>query len=116
MPTVIDPMLGVSGPALPAQWPPIKIPPGRGKNPEYAAGREYMEKLALYSGGILVDASRIENLGAAFGRIAQELRSQYSVGYYPKNAKQDGKFRNVEVRVKRPGLTARTRQGYYFVK
>ncbi len=108
MPTIIDP--------LQAQWPPIKIPTGRGKNPEYAAGRAYMQKLAEYSGGTLVDASKVENLGAAFGRIAQELRSQYSVGYYPKDLKQDGRFRKVEVRVKRPGLTARTKQGYYFVR
>jgi Ca-activated chloride channel homolog len=108
MPGIIDPMR--------AQWPPVRIPTGRGRNPEYAAGRDYMVKLAAYSGGTLIDASRIENLGAAFGRIAQELRSQYSIGYYPKDVKQDGRFRKVEVRVNRPGLTARTRQGYYFVR
>ena len=85
MPQIIDPAMESSGISFAAQWPPIKIPTGRGKNPEYAAGREYLSKLAQYSGGLLVDASRIENLGAAFGRIAQELRSQYSLGYYPKN-------------------------------
>jgi Ca-activated chloride channel homolog len=111
MPSIIDP-----SPAFPAQFPPIRIPTPRGKNPEYAAGREYMLKLAQYSGGILVDASRLDNLGAAFGRISQELRSQYSIGYYPKNTKQDGRYRRVEVRAIRPGVTARTRQGYYFVK
>ena len=111
MPSIIDP-----SPAFPAQFPPIRIPTPRGKNPEYVAGREYLLKLAQYSGGILVDASRIDNLGAAFGRISQELRSQYSIGYYPKNANPDGRYRKVEVRVIRPGVTARTRQGYYFVK
>ena len=73
-------------------------------------------KLAQYSGGVLVDASKIENLGAAFGRIAQELRSQYSIGYYPKNLRQDGSYRKIEIKVNRPGVTARTRQGYYFVR
>jgi Ca-activated chloride channel homolog len=111
MPSIIDPSH-----AFPAQFPPMRIPTPRGKNPEYAAGREYMQKLAQYSGGILVDASRLDNLGAAFGRISQELRSQYSVGYYPKNSKQDGRYRRIEVRVTRPGVSARTRQGYYFVK
>ncbi|MBN1569718.1 MAG: VWA domain-containing protein [Acidobacteria bacterium] len=115
MPSIIDPAFEASLPALQAQWPPVKIPTGR-KNPEYAAGLEYMTKLAQYSGGILIDASRIENLGAAFARIAQELRSQYSIGYYAKNQAQDGKFRKVEVRVNRPGLTVRTKQGYYFMK
>jgi Ca-activated chloride channel family protein len=111
MPSIIDP-----SPAFSTQFPPIKIPTRRGKNPEYVAGREYLSKLAQYSGGLLVDASRLENLGAAFGRIAQELRSQYSIGYYPKNIKQDGRYRRVEIRVNRPGVAARTRQGYYFVK
>jgi Ca-activated chloride channel family protein len=115
MPPIIDPVRETAGPMLSPQWPPVRIPTGR-KNPEYVAGKGYMMKLAEYSGGILVDASQIENLGAAFGRIAQELRSQYSVGYYPKNLKQDGRFRKVEVRINRAGLTARTRQGYYFVK
>ena len=108
MPPIIDPLM--------AQWPPVRIPTGRGKKPEYAAGRGYMLQLAQYSGGTFVDASAIENLGAAFGRIAQELRSQYSIGYYPSDRAQDGRFRKLEVRVKRPGLTARTRQGYYFVR
>jgi VWFA-related protein len=116
MPQIIDPALESSGNPLAAQWPPIKIPKGRGKNPEYIAGREYLTKIALYSGGLLVDASQIENLGAAFGRIAQELRSQYSIGYYPKNLKRDGMFRRVEVRTKRPRIIARTKQGYYFIR
>jgi VWFA-related protein len=116
IPQIIDPAMEPSGNPLVAQWPPMKIPRRRGKNPEYAAGREYLAKLAQYSGGLLVDASRIENLGAAFGRIAQELRSEYSIGYYPKNLKRDGMFRRVEVRTKRPGITARTKQGYYLLK
>ncbi len=109
IPPVVDP-------ALPAQWPPIRLPTGRGKNPEYAAGQEYMSRLAEYSGGVLVDASRVENLGAAFTRIARELRSQYSLGYYPKDARHDGRFRRIEVRVTRPGLTARSRLGYSLSK
>jgi Ca-activated chloride channel family protein len=111
VPRVIDP-----SPARSPQFPPIRIPTPRAKNPEYAYGREYLMKLAQYSGGVLVDASKIENLGAAFGRIAQELRSQYSIGYYPKNLRQDGSYRKIEIKVNRPGVTARTRQGYYFVR
>jgi Ca-activated chloride channel family protein len=116
MPAIIDPGMKFAGTLFAAQWPPIRIPTGRGKNPEYAAGREYLSKLAQYSGGILVDASRDNNLGAAFGRIAQELRSQYSLAYYPKDTRHDGRFRKVEVKVNRPGTTARTKQGYYFIK
>ncbi len=117
MPSVIDPVReSFQRSPFPGRWPPFGLPGHRGKHPEYAAGREYLSNLSSYSGGLLVDASRIENLGSAFRRIAQELSSQYSLGYYPKKLKHDGQFRKVEVRVKRPGLSARTRQGYYALK
>jgi len=84
-----------------------------GKKEEYAAGREYLLKLAGFSGGTLVDAKKIGDLGAAFRKIAEDLSSQYSIGYYPSNFQRDGKYHKVELRLKRKGLTARTRQGYY---
>ncbi len=86
---------------------------GGGKKAEYAAGREYLAKLSGFSGGTLVDAKKIGDLGAAFRKIAQELSSQYSIGYYPSNLKRNGEFHSVEVRLKIAGLTARTRQGYF---
>ncbi len=52
------------------------------------------------------------DLRPAFRRVAEELSSQYSIGYYPRNLKHDGKFHGVEVTAKRPGLLARTRKGY----
>jgi Ca-activated chloride channel family protein len=111
IPPVIDPLREpFQRFPFPGQWP------GRERHPEYAAGREYLVNLAYYSGGILVDASRINDLGPAFRRIAQELSSQYSLGYYPKNLRHDGKFRKVEVKVNRPGLSARTKPGYLDAK
>jgi Ca-activated chloride channel family protein len=114
MPRIIDPMMpGSPGQPFAAnQWPRIPMPSGKDK-PEYKAGREYLETLAKYSGGLFVDASRIDNLSSAFMRIAQELWNQYSLGYYPKNLKHDGKFRDVQIRVKRAGLSVRTRLGFY---
>jgi len=47
-----------------------------------------------------------------FATIAEELRSQYSIGYVPPPLTND-RWREVEVRVKRGGLRARTREGYY---
>ncbi|MBN2242725.1 MAG: VWA domain-containing protein [Acidobacteria bacterium] len=89
--------------------------PGDGgeKKAEYAAGREYLAKLSESSGGVLVDAGEIGDLGAAFRKIARELSSQYSIGYYPSNLLRNGEFHNVEVRLRTPGLTARTKKGYY---
>lgn len=90
------------------------IPGGGGeKKAEYAAGREYLTKLSGFSGGRLVDAKKIGDLGTAFREIARELSSQYSIGFYPNNLQRNGEFHKVEVRLKRPGLTARSKAGYY---
>jgi VWFA-related protein len=52
-------------------------------------------------------------LPAIYTQIAEELSSQYTVGYTSKNAKRDGAWRRIVVRVNRPNLTARTKQGYF---
>jgi hypothetical protein len=41
------------------------------------------------------------------------LSSQYSIAYSSSNPKRDGAWRRILVRVARPGLTGRTKQGYY---
>jgi hypothetical protein len=46
--------------------------------------------------------------------VAEELRRQYSLGYYPKNAPHAGERRSVKVRVNRPELVVRTRDSYVF--
>ncbi len=48
----------------------------------------------------------------AFARIIQDNSSYYVLGYYASNAKRDGRFRHVQVRVRRPGLQVRARRGY----
>jgi len=78
---------------------------------QYQMGRNYLEKLAENSGGLLFDGGK--DLHYAFVQIAKELASQYSIGYYPGNVKNDGKYRKIEVRVNKPGLVVRTKKGYY---
>ncbi len=48
----------------------------------------------------------------AFARILQDSSSYYVLGYYPTNEKRDGRFRKVQVRLSKPGLTVRARKGY----
>jgi VWFA-related protein len=103
----------VGGIPLPQTIPPIMRPyPGPGSQMESRAGRDYLKKLAENSGGTVVDALEIRDLGPAFDEIARELASQYSIGYYSTNAKHDGKFRKIEVKINQPGLVARTKKGY----
>jgi Ca-activated chloride channel family protein len=94
---------------LPAQM----LPSGSSEDSEDEIGLAYMRTLAHSSGGIIVDASQEENLSSAFSKIATELSSQYSLGYYPSDLGNGGEFRRIEVKVVRPGLSARTREGYY---
>ncbi|MFV0387925.1 MAG: VWA domain-containing protein [Pyrinomonadaceae bacterium] len=79
---------------------------------EYARGKQYLTDIAGYSGGRMFEADSITNLDAAFRSIAEELRMQYSVGYYPGEVGQVGERRNVMVRVKRPNLSVRTKRSY----
>ncbi len=101
--------------------PPIIMNPGPpiyggpGTFPlEYTRGRDYLDKLAEYSGGLMLDGN--EDLRYAFAQVAKELASQYSIGYYSTNDKRDGKFRKVEVKAVPPGLRTRTKKGYYAAK
>lgn len=50
------------------------------------------------------------NLDAVLDTIAAELRSQYSVGYYPNHPVKDGKWHSVRVRMKNPDYVARARK------
>jgi VWFA-related protein len=53
------------------------------------------------------------DLATGMGRIAEESRAYYLLGYPPRDAARDAKFRRIEVRVKREGVTVRARRGYY---
>jgi hypothetical protein len=59
-------------------------------------------------------ADSMQNLATAFSNIAEELRRQYSLGYYPKNPAQAGQRRQVRVRVNQPNLAVKTRDSYVF--
>ena len=79
---------------------------------EYEEGRRYLNDLARNSGGRTFEANADSNLDAAFAGIAEELRRQYSVGYYPENVGQKGERRQIRVRVKRPNLVVRAKNSY----
>jgi Ca-activated chloride channel family protein len=72
-----------------------------------------MRELAQQTGGRSFFPSRIEDLSAIYSQIADELSSQFMLGYMSKNARRDGSWRRVVVRINRPGVTPRTKLGYF---
>ncbi|HEV7890484.1 MAG TPA: VWA domain-containing protein [Pyrinomonadaceae bacterium] len=78
----------------------------------YKLADDYLDEIARTSGGRLVRADNNLMLPRAFQQIAEELRTQYSLGYYPTNAERSGKFRKIRVRTTRKDVAVRTRPGY----
>ena len=72
-----------------------------------------MRQLAQETGGRAFFPARIDDLNGVYGQIADELASQYTIGYTSKNPRADGAFRRLVVQVARANATARTKRGYY---
>jgi Ca-activated chloride channel family protein len=72
-----------------------------------------LRQLTTDTGGRAFFPPDIKSLASVYGQIYDELSSQYTIGYTSKNSKRDGVWRRVVVRVGRPNVTARTKQGYF---
>ncbi|HWQ35002.1 MAG TPA: VWA domain-containing protein [Blastocatellia bacterium] len=79
---------------------------------DYARAAQYLRDLAERSGARLYHAETLSNLSQAFSQIAEELRHQYTLSYYPTNTRRDGSYRRVKVQTTQPGLIVRARDGY----
>jgi VWFA-related protein len=71
-------------------------------------------ELAGGTGGLLFENTN--NLRQGFDRVESDLHNYYLVGYTPSNETYDGRFRTIEVKVKRPGVTVAARKGYFAVR
>lgn len=69
-----------------------------------------LKNLSEETGGGFFLLKRTDELGSTFTRVAEELHSQYVLGFSP--AVLDGKVHKLEVRLKKPGMTARARKSY----
>jgi hypothetical protein len=79
---------------------------------EYRRGKEYLEKLSSNTGGRFYQADTYGNLGLAYDNIAEELRRQYSLGYYPETEGKSGEQRRIKVKVNREKVAVRAKDGY----
>ena len=78
----------------------------------YFMADSYLRELADRSGGQVHRADTLAMLPQAFAAIAAELRTQYSLGYYPTNREKDGKYRKIQVKTTRKDVAIRARPGY----
>jgi Ca-activated chloride channel family protein len=72
-----------------------------------------MRQLAQETGGRSFFPAKIDDLNGVYSEIADELASQYTLGYTSRNAKRDGAYRRIVVQVSRSNVTPRTKRGYY---
>jgi len=74
-------------------------------------GASGAQSLAAETGGFSIRNTNM--LAGGLERIARESEAYYLLGYQPRNAARDGKFRKIEVKVARRGVDVRARRGYY---
>lgn len=83
----------------------------------YNLARKEMNELARASGGKAFAATSVQDARAAFAEVANELGTQYSLGYYPSNKTRDGRFRQIKVELRGvKDASVRAREGYYAPK
>jgi VWFA-related protein len=88
---------------------------GRGSmQAELRAAQDSLRVLSDETGGFAV-VNR-NDFATAFDRLVADNSSYYVLAYYPQGNKRDGKFHRIEVKVDRPGLHVRARQGYLLPK
>jgi Ca-activated chloride channel family protein len=83
---------------------------GRGK---FKEAEFVLRQLSQETGGRVFFPTSVAELPKIYEQISDELASQYTMAYSSKNPMRNGAWRRIDVRVNKPGLTARTRRGYY---
>jgi Ca-activated chloride channel family protein len=87
--------------------------PASGARREFKEAEFVLNQLARDTGGRAFFPTTVHDLPKIYEQISQELASQYAIGYMSRNNLRNGAWRRIIVRVTRPGISARTRQGYY---
>ncbi len=87
---------------------------GARKGKYFSEAEHVLKKLAEETGGQWFFPDHIDELESVYARIAKELKSQYSIGYFSNNTRRDGSWRRVVVQTASDeGLLVRTKLGYY---
>lgn len=90
---------------------------GGGSTPgELRRGVEYLHELANVSGGRFYRGDTIAGVSSSFAQVADELRRQYSIGYYPSPPGRSGERRTIKVTANQTGLAVKARDSYIYNK
>jgi VWFA-related protein len=76
-------------------------------------GNKYLKRLTEETGGRLFLPVKLEDLTQSFLQISEELRSQYTLGYFSTNLKRDGSYRHIKITTNNKLFKVRARDGYY---
>jgi len=85
-------------------------------DPRFGGNVGVARRLTEETGGRLIIVNSEKKLEEAFDQISEELRSQYTLGYYPTNTAKDGKFRKIRVDANNHDYKVLARKGYYAPK
>ena len=77
------------------------------------SGDSVLKKLSEETGGRVIKVNNARDTAAAFRQIADELRTQYLLGYTPSNDRHDGAFRKIRVKANNGEYKVQARRGYY---
>jgi VWFA-related protein len=89
---------------------------GRGPRPSQEArpdGKKILESVSKETGGRLFEVSKKESVGQIYTSIAEELRTQYSLGYTPNKEGSAEGYHRIKLTAKGNDLSVQTREGYY---
>jgi Ca-activated chloride channel homolog len=79
----------------------------------YSLSRREVRMLAEHTGGRVYPVKLLPDLAGVYKQVADDLRSQYSIGYYPIDKSHDGRWRTIKVETRAKEATVRARSGYW---
>jgi VWFA-related protein len=91
----------------------LKVDEGASSARGFKEAEFVMRQFAQETGGRAFFPAKIDDLNGVYSEIADELASQYTLGYSSRNSKRDGAWRRIVVQIDKPNVTPRTKRGYY---
>ena len=76
-------------------------------------GKKILQRISKETGGRFFEATKKESVGDIYSSIAEELRTQYSLGYTPDKDSSPSGYHHLQLQVKKKDLVVQTREGYY---